>query len=392
MSMSNREKSNKYQVRFTGELLPGFAKEQVILAIAKAYNVAPEEISKWFVPGGVILREEASAEEVAQLEGFFKTQGLRLEIVNLSIDANADNIERPKLDESAVHEGRSNSDGAQANEASLNDDSTRQGSHSSQADQSASEERSPSVQDAKVADSWSDQARDDLSRQGENGGENRDSQQREIPQLNLNDLSKENIEKMFAQVKAMLIPPSLAGFVPAKLGRRALAFILDYLIISFLSFVVIYLLGMLNLINIAPFQEYFTLAKGHLSVEDLMANPDLQPVMQEMMSVLSIWVSLTFVLYFILLEKLYGASLGKRLFNIRIYSLKTGGLMSWNSAIFRTMLFYIGINFLTAIPIIGGILFLLTLLWATRDPLFRRTLYDLFAGTIVGSLPNRKGQ
>lgn len=381
--MSNREKSRKYQVRFTGELLPGFAKEQVILAIAKAYNVAPEEISKWFVPGGVTLREEASADEVAQLEGFFQAQGLRLEIVDLSIGDRATDVERPKLDESAVHE------------ASVNDHSTAADSdtpHTRQTDH-VSEERSSS-QEMEVADSSSHQAaqgnQDDLRRQEESGEEHRNSQQQGIPQLNLNDLSKENIEKMFAQVKAMLIPPSLAGFMPARLGRRTLAFILDYLIISFLSFVVIYLLGMLNLIDITPFQEYFNLAKGHLSVEDLMANPELQPVIQEMMSTLSIWVGLTFVLYFILLEKLYGASLGKRLFNMRVYSLRTGGLMSWNIAIFRTMLFYIGINFLTAIPIIGGILFLLTLLWATRDPLFRRTLYDLFAGTIVGSLPQEE--
>lgn len=381
--MSNREKSRKYQVRFTGELLPGFAKEQVILAIAKAYNVAPEEISKWFVPGGVTLREEASADEVAQLEGFFQAQGLRLEIVDLSIGDRATDVERPKLDESAVHE------------ASVNDHSTAADSdtpHTRQTDY-VSEERSSS-QEMEVADSSSHQAaqgnQDDLRRQEESGEEHRNSQQQGIPQLNLNDLSKENIEKMFAQVKAMLIPPSLAGFMPARLGRRTLAFILDYLIISFLSFVVIYLLGMLNLIDIAPFQEYFNLAKGHLSVEDLMANPELQPVLEEMMSTLSIWVGLTFVLYFILLEKLYGASLGKRLFNMRVYSLRTGGLMSWNIAIFRTMLFYIGINFLTAIPIIGGILFLLTLLWATRDPLFRRTLYDLFAGTIVGSLPQEE--
>lgn len=381
--MSNREKSRKYQVRFTGELLPGFAKEQVILAIAKAYNVAPEEISKWFVPGGVTLREEASADEVAQLEGFFQAQGLRLEIVDLSIGDRATDVERPKLDESAVHE------------ASVNDHSTAADSdtpHTRQTDH-VSEERSSS-QEMGVADSSSHQEaqgnQDDLRRQEESGEEHRNSQQQGIPQLNLNDLSKENIEKMFAQVKAMLIPPSLAGFMPARLGRRTLAFILDYLIISFLSFVVIYLLGMLNLIDITPFQEYFNLAKGHLSVEDLMANPELQPVIQEMMSTLSIWVGLTFVLYFILLEKLYGASLGKRLFNMRVYSLRTGGLMSWNIAIFRTMLFYIGINFLTAIPIIGGILFLLTLLWATRDPLFRRTLYDLFAGTIVGSLPQEE--
>ncbi len=381
--MSNREKSRKYQVRFTGELLPGFAKEQVILAIAKAYNVAPEEISKWFVPGGVTLREEASADEVAQLEGFFQAQGLRLEIVDLSIGDRATDVERPKLDESAVHEASVNDHSIATD---LDTPHTRQTDHVS--------EEGSSSQEMEVADSSRHQEtqgnQDDLRRQEESGEEHRNSQQQGIPQLNLNDLSKENIEKMFAQVKAMLIPPSLAGFMPARLGRRTLAFILDYLIISFLSFVVIYLLGMLNLIDTAPFQEYFTLAKGHLSVEDLMANPELQPVLEEMMSVLSIWVSLTFVLYFILLEKLYGASLGKRLFNMRVYSLRTGGLMSWNIAIFRTMLFYIGINFLTAIPIIGGILFLLTLLWATRDPLFRRTLYDLFAGTIVGSLPQEE--
>lgn len=360
--MSNREKSRKYQVRFTGELLPGFAKEQVILAIAKAYNVAPDEISKWFVPGGVTLRENASAEEVAQLEGFFKTQGLRLEVIDLSNEVES---VRPKLDESAVHERNKSDDELLSSIESTQD--------SEQANRSIDEPSmlSPSEQEASREEPYS-------------------NQHHNIPDIKLNELSKESLEQMFSQMKAMLIPPSLAGFVPAALGRRTLAFILDYLIISFLSFVVIYLLGMLNLIDITPFQEYFTLAKGHLSVEDLMVNPELQPIMQEMISVLTIWVSLTFVLYFVLLEKLYGASLGKRLFNIRVYSLRSGGLMSWNVAIFRTILFYIGLNFLTAIPIVGGILFLITLLWATRDPLFKRTLYDLFAGTIVGTLPNQK--
>ena len=127
------------------------------------------------------------------------------------------------------------------------------------------------------------------------------------------------------------------------------------------------------------------MAESSLSTQDLLMNPDLEPIVIEMMKTLNIWVSLIFILYFGLQERYYGATLGKRIFNMRVYNMQTGVYLSWNCVIKRTILFYLGFNFLAGIPVIGGLLFLVSILWVVRDPRYRRTLYDIISGTIVGS-------
>lgn len=322
MNQNSDASAMRFRVRFNGELLAGFTKETAIVNVAKAYNVSPEEIAKWFAEGGVTLRDSTTSEELAGLEGFFNQHGLRLEIINLTQEPEDF---KPALDDAAID----------THPAPQNDFETH----------------------------------------------NNVSQP--------HDVALEDLKQTLSQLKVLMMPKDLEGFVPASLVKRTAAFVLDYLIMSFLSLILIYLLGMIGVVDITPFQEYFALAESTLSVEDLMANSELQPILEQMVLSFSIWVSVTFILYFSVMERFYGASLGKKVFNIRVYSLRTGSQLGWNTVLIRTFLFYLGINFLPAIPFIGVLLFLGTVLWATRDPIFKRTAYDNLSGTIVGSVPQK---
>lgn len=335
--MNNRENEMRYRVRFIGELLPGYTQESAILSVAKAYGVEPDEIAKWFKEGGVTLRESASSEELSGLEGFFTQHGLRLEVTALTAEPESF---RPQLDDDIMHE-------------------------------------------APTSKRAEDQSHEEVigQRHDDFGAENKIEDRHNI--------NPQDIESLLKQFKSMIIPKDLEGFQPSTLPKRTFAFIIDYLIVSFLSLVVVYLLGTFGIVDFTPFAEYFSLAQNNPTLEDMMNDEAVRGILEQMIATLSIWVSVTFILYFSILEKFYGATLGKKAFNIRVYSLRTGQNLSWNSAILRTILFYIGINFLPAIPFIGGILFLITVLLATRDPLFKRTLYDIVAGTVVGSLPNQ---
>lgn len=331
MNQNNKTDAMRFSVRFNGELLPGFTKEAVIVSIAKAYEVEPAEISKWFTDEGVTLREEATSEELAEIEGFFKQHGLRLEIINLN------------------HE---------------------------------SKDIEPDIEPDLKPDLKPKRDEEDVDFRHDDFG-----QETKIPDRH--EIALEDLQKTLTQLNVLMSPKELEGFVPASLVKRTVAFILDYFIMSFLSLVLIYILGSIGLIDITPFREYLALAESTLSVEDLMANSELQPILEEMILSFSIWVSFTFIFYFGMLERFYGATLGKKVFNIRVYSVRTGSQLGWNTVLIRTILFYLGINFLPAIPFIGGLLFLASVLWATRDPFFKRTLYDNLSGTVVGSIGNK---
>lgn len=345
MNQNSDASAMRFRVRFNGELLPGFAKETAIVNVAKAYNVAPDDIAKWFTAGGVTLREEATSDELAGLESFFNKHGLRLEITSLTQEPSSF---KPELDDAAVH------------------------SH-----------------DEKSIETESSAGQSGNDHSGSDYSDNNHSGYGQAPAGNAHEVALEDLQKTLSQLTVLMRPKELEGFVPASFAKRTIAFILDYFIMSFLSLILIYLLGTLGVVDITPFQEYFSLAESTLSVEELMANAELQPVLEEMVLSFSIWVSVTFILYFSLMERFYGASLGKKVFNIRIYSLRTGSQLGWNTVLIRTFLFYLGINFLPAIPFIGVFLFLATILWATRDPIYKRTVYDNLSGTIVGSVPKK---
>ena len=348
-NQNNNEHQEQYCVRFLGEMLPGYSKETAIINIAAAYNVAPEEIAKWFADNGVILREKASKEEVKGLESFFSQHGMRLAITTLEVEdslaAQLDSIEPPPSDsQNSRNETRS--------DATLEENSEEQSTNRYHSDhESPYAHQDHSQSDKKV--------------------------------------TSQELGMTLQKLQQTLVGKELSQFMPAPLWKRTLAFIIDYLILSFLSLIAIYILGSIGIIDSSAFKEYFAMAESSLSTQELLMNPDLEPIVIEMMKTLNIWVSLIFILYFGLQERYYGATFGKRMFNMRVYNMQTGLYLSWNCVIKRTFLCYLGFNFLAGIPVIGGILFLISILWVVRDPRYRRTLYDIISGTIVGSTGNK---
>lgn len=342
MSQMNQENTMKYRVRFTGEMLPGFTQESAILSVAKAYGVPPEDIAKWFTPEGVTLREAASESEITGLEGFFNQHGLKLSVVKIESSA----ASLPMVD-AATDRQEQDHDVDHRSEHSQQDESFQQALQNSQ-------------------ESDSDNAR--------------------------KEISLEELQQTLSQLKVMLLPKDLEGFTPAGLGKRFGAYLIDFLLFVILfQLILTNILANLGLVNLDFLQEYITLFnESGGSLEQMLASPDIEALSMQILSSVGPWYVGLYFLYFALQERYYGATIGKRLFKIRIFSLRTGKNLTWNSIAVRTILFFMGLQFLTSIPLVGVFLFLGTVLWAIRDPLYRRTLYDMVAGTVVGSVPSDK--
>lgn len=345
MSQMNPDNVKKYCVRFRGEMLPGYTQESAILSVAKAYGVPPEDVAKWFAPEGVTLRESASQEEVAGLESFFRQHGLKLQVTPLESTFMST---PPKLD-STDH---------QAREAEKSADSRRS---KREEDQAAHDD----------ASSFEDNRQQDQERQ---------------------EISLEELQQTLSQLKVMLLPKDLEGFTPAGLGKRLGAYIIDFLLFVILfQLIMSNILANMGLINLDFINEYVALFnESGGSLEQMLASPKIEALSMQILKTIGAWYVTLYFLYFAVQERYYGATIGKRLFKIRLFSLRTGKNLTWNSIAVRTILFFLGLQFLTSIPLVGIFLFMGTVLWALRDPLYRRTLYDMVAGTVVGSVPSDK--
>lgn len=330
----SQENTTKYRVRFTGEMLPGFAQESAILSVAKAYGVPPEDIAKWFAPEGVTLRESAGKDDIASLEGFFAQHGLKLSITEIAPQTE---MIRPQLD---------------------------------------------SMVDERSAEKLQEEHEDDRSRSQDYSARNeaQNSEQREV--------SLEDLQQTLSQLKVMLLPKDLENFKPASLLKRLGAYLIDFfLFVVLFQLILSNILAGLGLVDLSFLQEYVALFnESGGSLEQMLASPDIEVLASKILKSIGPWYVALYFLYFAVQERYYGATLGKRLFKIRIFSLRTGKNLTWNSIAVRTILFFLGLQFLTSIPLVGVFLFAGTMLWAIRDPLYRRTLYDVVSGTVVGSV------
>ncbi|GGZ90212.1 hypothetical protein DC083_00670 [Ignatzschineria ureiclastica] len=373
--MQNQREERVYRVRFKGELLPGYSKESVILAVAKAYNQAPDNIARWFVPGGVNLREEATYQEALQLEGYFRQQGMVVHIESLS-DADVSPVE----DASLNAENRATSVNASANDQARSDTAT---SISKQSPEQSSEQ------------STTQEASANSHNQDENIDPN-EKARRELEEMlkhnQSGEMTLEKLQQTLSQLNLALIPQELKDFRPASLLKRLGAFIIDFVILSFVfQIVVLNLLIMLGLVDGNIFERYLGLLnESNGSLETMLNNPDMIDALNQIVMSLAPWYVITYLAYFVLQERFYGATLGKKLFRIRIYSLVTGSVLRWNTVVLRTIFFFLGLQVLSYIPVIGIFLFAMTMFIALRDPLYRRSLYDRVTKTVVGSIENRE--
>ncbi|WP_026878236.1 RDD family protein [Ignatzschineria larvae DSM 13226] len=373
--MQNQREERVYRVRFKGELLPGYSKESVILAVAKAYNQAPDDIARWFVPGGVNLREEATYQEALQLEGYFRQQGMVVHIESL-LDADVSQVE----DASLNAENRATSVNASANDQASSDTAT---SISKQSPEQSSEQ------------STTQEASANSHNQDENIDPN-EKARRELEEMlkhnQSGEMTLEKLQQTLSQLNLALIPQELKDFRPASLLKRLGAFIIDFVILSFVfQIVVLNLLIMLGLVDGNIFERYLGLLnESNGSLETMLNNPDMIDALNQIVMSLAPWYVITYLAYFVLQERFYGATLGKKLFRIRIYSLVTGSVLRWNTVVLRTIFFFLGLQVLSYIPVIGIFLFAMTMFVALRDPLYRRSLYDRVTKTVVGSIENRE--
>ena len=362
MSQINQKNTMKYRVRFTGEMLPGFTQESAILSVAKAYSVPPEDIAKWFAPEGVTLRESATQEEISGLEGFFTQHGLKLSITEIVPEV-ASEISKARPSVDVLDSAKEDS--------SVVQDSDSERSSTQKTSNKVSETEREEDRDRRDAENFQQDYSDKNARQ---------------------EISIEELQQTLSRLKVMLLPKDLEGFVPASLGKRFGAFLIDFLLFVVLfQLILSNILANFGLVNLEVIHQYVTLFnESGGSLEKMLASPEIEALSTQILKSIGPWYVFLYFVYFAVQERYYGATLGKRLFKIRIFSLRTGKNLTWNSIAIRTILFFMGMQFLTSLPVVGIFLFAGTVLWAIRDPLYRRTLYDMVAGTVVGSIPTDK--
>lgn len=377
--MQNQREERVYRVRFKGELLPGYSKESVILAVAKAYNQAPDDIARWFVPGGVNLREEATYQEALQLEGYFRRQGMVVHIESLS-----------------------GSNESQVEDASHNAENTATSANASVNDQVNSDTAIPSSKQPSgqsIEQSAEQSTTQEASANAHNQDENIDPNEkarRELEEMlkhnQSGEMTLEKLQQTLSQLNLALIPQELKDFRPASLLKRLGAFIIDFVILSFVfQIVILNLLIMLGFVDGNIFERYLGLLnESNGSLEMMLNSPDMIDALNQIVMSLAPWYVITYLAYFVLQERFYGATLGKKLFRIRIYSLVTGSVLRWNTVVLRTIFFFLGLQVLSYIPVIGIFLFAMTMFVALRDPLYRRSFYDRVTKTVVGSIDTRE--
>lgn len=363
MSQISQKNTKRYRVRFTGEMLPDFTQESAILSVAKAYSVPPEDIAKWFAPDGVTLRESATQEEIVGLEGFFNQHGLKLSIIEVM----------PEITQNSQAQG-----GVEA---------VKDASKTKEVEE-----------DSSASNLETSKALEDGNTEAEIAKEEKDRRDAENFQQDYSDkntqkeISLEDLQQTLSRLKVMLLPKDLEGFVPASLGKRFAAFIIDFFFFVILfQLILSNILANFGLVDLEVINQYVALFnESGGSLEKMLASPEIEALSTQILKTIGPWYILLYFIYFAVQERYYGATLGKRLFKIRIFSLRTGKNLTWNSIAIRTILFFMGMQFLTSLPIVGIFLFAGTVLWAIRDPLYRRTLYDMVAGTVVGSVPSDK--
>lgn len=182
-------------------------------------------------------------------------------------------------------------------------------------------------------------------------------------------------------------------FKPASLFKRFLALVIDFILLAFLSSLIIQLflipMGIIDPLFI-EFTQYLVTdieQSNYFGGElpERFQSLDLQREMSRMM----IATSVITILYFTLLEGGRGAaSLGKRLFRLHLYS-AGGGRVTYLQGFMRILLLSIAFNVTGLIdqilPGLGTLILFGTLFMAQFDRSgLRRTFYDRYTKTAVG--------
>ncbi len=200
------------------------------------------------------------------------------------------------------------------------------------------------------------------------------------------------VEQSFEELKRLLEENSKEVKVikvnPAKMTTRAMAYVVDLLLISLINFLIIQLIFVpFEIVDVHKLQSALMILSDAQNSREAMVEASIS-LLSEMEPVM-ILMFLVMSLYFAFLEFKIQASFGKRLFNLRVYSLTTLNL-SFRQTLMRIATLILGwwlcqmIGVIT-LPTIGTLIFFGTLLIGLSDEKkLNRTIYDRFSRTFVG--------
>jgi len=166
------------------------------------------------------------------------------------------------------------------------------------------------------------------------------------------------------------------GVPVANPWRRLGAWILDGIILSVATSIV----GLPLVRDFADtFSRYYDVVQA--AVNAGRTPPDssgfVTDVLPTVYKLTVLWLVVSAV-YIIPMTKLLGATLGKMATGVRVRPMAREGLPSWGQSILR----FVGFQVFAAVPSVGGLYFLVDVLWCLWDPR-RQCLHDKIAGTAV---------
>lgn len=176
---------------------------------------------------------------------------------------------------------------------------------------------------------------------------------------------------------------------PAPMAKRVMAYLLDLIICMIVANLLLELvLAPLGLFNTAPIHELSLAVNAATTQEDIknivdtyMGNEEFANLIMQMM----FFVFAIQVLYFGLMDSKYNATLGKKLFRIKVYSLISPQILVRQAALRQV---FIIVAFFILATLLGGIGLLVLLgifiMGAYDKRGLKQTLFDRLTATVVG--------
>lgn len=176
---------------------------------------------------------------------------------------------------------------------------------------------------------------------------------------------------------------------PAPMAKRVMAYLLDLIICMIVANLLLELvLAPLGLFNTAPIHELSLAVNAATTQEDIknivdtyMGNEEFANLIMQMM----FFVFAVQVLYFGLMDSKYNATLGKKLFRIKVYSLISPQILVRQAALRQV---FIIVAFFILATLLGGIGLLVLLgifiMGAYDKRGLKQTLFDRLTATVVG--------
>ncbi|WP_077927901.1 RDD family protein [Wohlfahrtiimonas populi] len=176
---------------------------------------------------------------------------------------------------------------------------------------------------------------------------------------------------------------------PAPMAKRVMAYLLDLIICMIIANLLLELvLAPLGLFNTVPIHELSLAVNAATTQEDIknivdtyMGNEEFANLIMQMM----FFVFAVQVLYFGLMDSKYNATLGKKLFRIKVYSLISPQILVRQAALRQV---FIIVAFFILATLLGGIGLLVLLgifIMSAYDKRgLKQTLFDRLTATVVG--------